>query len=190
MQFTVTLEGQDRLRAQLEALGTEAPKAIARALNRVLGTARTRVLRRLAADTGLPQKVLRPGLSQERATFTRQEATLRASARPMKLIRFLPSARPRHAVRIPPGLTVTPRLATSPFAQIMPRSGHLGIFKRRGRARGPIAELFGPSLHGVLVRQRIAEALRPELEAELVARLEHEIAFLATGRGVGAGGAA
>lgn len=184
MQLTVTLEGAEALRARLEALGTQAPVAISRALNRTLSVVQTATLRALAADTGLAQKDIRGGLATERARVGHQEATLRVTGRRIPLLAFgARQTRTGVTYRLGQGRGLAP----SAFLATM-RSGHRGAFKRKTPRRLPIVELFGPSLPHVIVKQRIFEALQAKAEETLRTRLEHEIQFLADRGALAAGG--
>lgn len=63
----------------LGAVGDDGVKVQARALNHVGGVARTRVVRELAAQTGLPQKTIRKAVKVKRATWSDLEFRLSAS---------------------------------------------------------------------------------------------------------------
>lgn len=181
---TITLEGGRALRERLQALGREAPRAITRALNRTIASARVLARRALAADLGLAQKFIDRDLATRNATFARLEAALTVRGRRLPLIAF--GARGPEPSR-GRGRGVSYRIGTggrqtiaSAFLATMP-SGHRGVFKRRGTKRLPIAELFGPSLPHV-ARRRVFEAVRVKSSADLEKNLQHEIAFLMKGR--------
>jgi hypothetical protein len=157
------------------------PRAYVRAVNHTFATGRTQLLRKLAAATRLPQKRIRPSVILRRATLRQTEAKLVIAGRPIPAIAFVASARAGRPVRLPTGLAITPALPTPAFVQTMPRSGHTGIFKRGGRPRLPIAQLFGPSIPALVDPQ--VPVLKSELEQKLRARFEHELAFLTRGRG-------
>jgi len=174
MQLAVTLEGADALRARLETLGRQAPVAIARAVNRTLSTVQTATVRALATNTNLAQKDVRKALSITRARPGNPEGVLRVTGRRIPLLAFgARQTRGGVTYRLGQGRGLAP----SAFLATM-RSGHRGVFKRKGSPRLPITELFGPSLPHVVVNQRIFEALQVKGQETLKARLEHEIQFL------------
>lgn len=72
----------------LGALGNDAPKVINRALNRTGDMARTRVVRVLAKQTGLPQKTIRKAVKVKRASWSDLEYTLRSSGGDVSLKYF------------------------------------------------------------------------------------------------------
>ncbi|HEV8642168.1 MAG TPA: phage tail protein [Methylomirabilota bacterium] len=201
MDVRVTVDTRDLERA-FDALGAEAPRAVARAMNRTIATVKTAAVRASAAVLTLPQKDVRPAFFESRATSTRLEADLRASGKRIPLIAF--GARGPEPSR-GRGRGVTYRLpggrgrgtVPSGFIATM-RSGHRGVFKRtsnlypparRGpkpnRAWLPIRELFGPSIPRVLLEGREGDALRTLAAEALVTNLEHEVAFLVERRAAG-----
>lgn len=176
MRITIRPEGLARP-GRLAALGLDLRLATVRALNRTVSTVRTATSRALAQDTGLPQKLIRPRLAVERATFTRQQATLSITGRRLPLIAFgARQTRTGVTYRLPGGRGRAPHAFLSTM-----RSGHLGVFQRRGLPRLPIVELFGPSLPQV-IRKHLPD-LRRVGEAALQTNLAHEIDFLLRGRG-------
>lgn len=179
IKLEVTLSGAADLQGRLRALGAAAPVAVMRAVNRTAATGRTRSIRLLTKATGLARKTVAPSVAVRRATPETGEASIRFTGRRIPLIRFARAARPGRPVTIPDDLTVTPDLPTPAFAQRMPRSGHLGIFKRRTTKHLPISELRGPSIPE-LIASRIP-GLALELTPDLRKNLEHEIDFLVSG---------
>lgn len=63
----------------LGALGQDGPKVIERALNRTGDTGKTRVVRALAKQTGLPQKTIRKAVVVKRASWQDLEYRLSSS---------------------------------------------------------------------------------------------------------------
>ncbi len=63
-------------------------------------------------------------------------------------------------------------------------SGHIGVFVRRGRARLPIDQLFGPSIpHVATESQTLKRALEIDVTKALSDRLDHQIGRLLAKRG-------
>jgi hypothetical protein len=173
MELRVTLEGAEAYQARLHALGRLGPVVAMRATNDALGAARTDVRRGLAADSGLTQAVVRQSMSEVRATVSRPEARLTVTGRRIPLIDFRArQTRTGVSYRLPGGRNTVP----GGFIQTM-RSGHRGVFKRRGRPRLPIDELFGPSLPHIVRRRGLFDPRR--YEAVLRRRFEHHLTFLA-----------
>ena len=63
-------------------------------------------------------------------------------------------------------------------------SGHTGVFRRRGRARLPIMQLFGPSIPHVAEQSpTLKRALDVDMTKSLSARIDHEIGRLLAKQG-------
>jgi hypothetical protein len=54
-------------------------------------------------------------------------------------------------------------------------SGHTGVFRRVGRKRLPIDQLYGPAIPVMLSEPGIAEHLQEEAHKRMVVRLDHEV---------------
>src|SRR4030095_16410433 len=65
------------------------------------------------------------------------------------------------------------------FIATMPGGGHRGVYERKGTARLPIRELYGPSVHGMMARTdvlpRIAEYLNERLLVNLARQIDRRI---------------
>lgn len=60
------------------------------------------------------------------------------------------------------------------FVQIM-RNNSLGVFRRRGKQRLPIEQLYGPGVPIMLNSAKIRDKLQDEMTQKLEQRLEHEM---------------
>lgn len=184
---SVSIEGNDTVSANLAAYPEATTRATVRALNRAMASARTVMVREIARDMGLKAKDVREVMVLREAHAGRLEATLEASAKRIPLIDFKARGpEPSHGkgtgvrYRLPGGRNHAPHafIATT-------RSGHRGVFQRRGLGRLPIVELAGPSLVRVFKKHRALGLARAQ-EA-FVQNFGHELAF-ATGQS-GSGGA-
>lgn len=193
--FALSVTGTEDLTRRLLELGTDAPKAATRAVNKTLTTLKTLASRGIAADLGITRKFVDRSLATRRATFNREIGTLTVSGYRDDRGRFTPSGRiPLIAFgasgpepsrgrgagvryRLPGGRGV----AAHAFLATM-RSGHRGIFRRKGDAgRLPIRELYGPSPTRVFSRKILQGALA-DTEAALAKHLDHEINWILTQR--------
>ena len=131
-----------RLQRELKNLPRALPKIMSRALNRTALSARTEVSRSLAGRIGLRIKDVRQRVVMQKASYSNWRSAIRISSRRLPIIRF-------GARQTAKGVTYKQGrqrvLIRHAFIATMP-SGHRGIFKRKGGARLPIAELRGPSL--------------------------------------------
>lgn len=160
------------------ALRANAKPAIARALNRSIGSASTVMVRGMSKDLGLKSSDVRDQLKRTEASPTSLLARLRATGKRIPLIQFRAKGPEPSRGR---GRGVTARLPGGagryPHAFIATmKSGHRGVFARRGTGgRLPVAELRGPSLPHVFVKFR-PDGLARGLE-QLVKNLRSELRF-------------
>jgi minor tail protein Z (GPZ) len=162
----------------IRRLGTRAPIAVARAVNRTASAERTQAKRAIAADTGLRAKDVDAALKVENATPDRLKAFITVSGRRIRLIAFgargpEPSRGRGRGVsyRLPKGRG---RHAQAFIARM--KSGHRGVFVRATPHRLPILELFGPSLPKSFETTYLGTAPERAL-ATLTKNLRHEISY-------------
>jgi len=118
------------------------PKVMSRGLNRTATSARTQISRSLAKEIGLKIKDVRGKLSLQRATYSNWRSAVGVSSKRFGLIKF-------RARQTKKGVTYKKGrkriLFRHAFIATM-KTGHRGVFLRKGPARLPIQELKGPSL--------------------------------------------
>lgn len=175
--ITIAVDGVEQVARRFDTASEKVDRAKVRAANRAIGSARTVMVRAIAGDTGLPSRKVREALAFREATHARPSAELSARLKRIPLIDF--NARGPEPSR-GKGRGVRWRLTGSrghdPKAFIARmRSGHRGVFKRKGTARLGIAELHGPSLGHVFQKHRPAAIARAQ---EMFAKnMKHELEF-------------
>lgn len=171
MAFTLDSKAFVQAFAQLRS---EAPKAIARGLNRTAQGAQTDAVRAVAENMKIRQAAVRKAIRIAKANSTLLQAEVVATGRRIPLIEFKARQTKRGVTydlgggrqRIPSG-----------FITIV-GAGHVGVFARKGKARLPIQEKFGPSIPKVFANQAIMDAIRTRAEADLEKNVAHEIEYL------------
>lgn len=163
------------------------PRVLTRVLNRSLSEVRTLVKRGIAEDTGIPVSQVDKSLTSEEANFGRLVARLVVRGRRLPLTAFK-ARQTRKGVTYSVG-SKGRTLAESAFIATM-RSGHTGVFRRRGKfpalaGRLPIDELKGPSLPRVLANQWIARGWQKQGEAVVQKNLDRETKFFIERAGKG-----
>ena len=162
-----------QLVARLQALGTQAPLATVRALNRARISVTARLVKWLTAATGIPSARLRKSMRSRAATRQDLSAAISLYAGRAPLIQYNRQIQMRG-------------LPAGGFRARMPGSGHVGYFERapgaRHRRRGepfaphalPIREIKGPAFTSFIseigfadLLKYGAERLRIELDREL-----------------------
>lgn len=159
----------------LKALGKKpAIKAGVRAVNRTLTSSRSAVTKVVAPDMGLQQKVVREQLTVVAAKNTGDapHGALYASTRRIPLVEFRARQTKRGVkARLPGGAGTYPNA----FIRTM-RSGHTGVFQRRGATRLPIYQLHGPSPFQAF--QKHAPAAQARAVEVLDKNFQHEFDYL------------
>lgn len=84
----IDVKGLQQFKNLLGALGKDAPKAVNSALNHTGGKARTQVVRTLAKQTGLPQKLIRRAVKVKRSVWSDLEYRLSAAGGSVSLKYF------------------------------------------------------------------------------------------------------
>lgn len=161
---TVTYNEQtlDLLQQVFRQFPRKLRSLLPKAINRTLEHARAVTTDQIAAIKNIMQKRIRERLVITRATGNRWEGNLAISSRRIPLMAFsakwrvfgsagqkdLDSGRATHARAVTYNID-SQKVAPHAFITEL-RSGHKGVFQRKGKARYPIRELFGPSLGRVV----------------------------------------
>lgn len=164
--------GVTSFEAALKTIADDKVKLIyVRALNRTAERVFTVVKRTVAAQVGLPQKVVvaRGAMRIRKATGGILQASVDASGGFMPLRLF--AARKTKA-----GVTAAPWGTRRVFKHtfLVGKAGG-NVFKRLGKGRLPIKKLWGPAVPREMVRDESAAAFHAVVGAEMPKRLAHEI---------------
>lgn len=165
------------------------PSAATRAINRTLTTVRAEAARDVAADIGVPVRQVAAAMVITKARFTDLRGVITITGRRIRLI-DLNATGPEPSRGAGSGVSYAlgggRRRIGSAFIATM-RSGHRGVFKRKGRTRLPIQELFGPSIPRVAAKTSILSALKTLGQQTLTRNLGSEIRYLLSGTRVPTG---
>lgn len=175
--FNVVLDTTSTDRA-FKRLKEGARPAIARALNRSAGSAKTAMVRVIAADLGLKAGDVRDHVVVKEARPDNLTATFFASGKRLPLIDFRargpePSRGKGRGVsaRLPGGAGRYPNAFIATMG-----SGHRGVFVRRpGSGRLPITELHGPSIAQSFRKNVSIGAARAK--EQLIKNIQSELRF-------------
>jgi len=162
-----------RIRKMLRAVPQGMPRVMSRGINRTATGARTEIARRIAAIVKIKQTAIKKGIKLTKATYRRWLANLNIYGKRIPLIEF-------GARQLKAGVSYSiekggaRKRIPSAFIQIMPVSGHRGVFKRYRPTtkRLPIVQLFGPSVGTVFEG---AGRIAAEIERETGKKLEKNI---------------
>jgi len=148
-------------------LARRVPNAASAALNRVAASARASAAKTIASDIGIKQSVVRDSVVIHKATSTTVEAQIVATGKRIPII----DMGARQTAR---GVTYKSGAGrkTVPGAFIARVGQHTGVFKRFGRRRLPIGELFGPSLVLVFKKSAVQTAMRAVIRTRMPVEME------------------
>lgn len=170
LTLTLKTEGWQR---GLDRLIQQYPQAVNRALTRAATSARVVMVREVARDLGIKQGDVTSAIGSPRvlASGDRMAATIVATGARIALYKFRArQTRTGVTAKLPTGAGTYPGAFIATMA-----SGHVGVFKRKGSARKPIFELFGPSVPKVFDKYMPLGLARGQ--EQLVKNLVHELRF-------------
>ena len=170
-------------KCSLLADGKTIEKAIARAAKRAADAGKTETKRQLAAEYTLPPTEI------GKTIFTGGSVTgswMRLRSSPIALTKFK-SVTPK-GVMPPAKGPVKAQVKKSGGAELKMafvakmKSGHIGVFERKGEKRLPIKELFGPSTTGMFkANENVNVAVLEKIQETLDKRIEHELGRILNG---------
>ena len=172
-QFEIEVNAEQAEQA-LRRWPNRTARATMRSLNRSLTTGRAVLARLISQDMGLRIGDAKDAILVEQASAAKMEIRLKASLRRLPLVQFNARQTARGVTyKGGSGRSVVP----SAFLATM-STGHTGVFKRVGKPRLPIKQLYGPSIGHVFIKHR--QAGTDAILAAFDKNLEHELAFAAT----------
>lgn len=165
---------------KIRRLVKEFPKAEIRALNKTARSARSFVSKEIRQTYRIAKSDLDPNLFIEKASRRRLVASLVAAGRRLAIIKF-------RAKQTATGVNVEIRrgrrkAVKGAFIARM-RSGHVGVMRRRGKKRLPIAELRTIGVDAMMSSREIFSKARRFIEARFRKVFEQEIKFEMLKRG-------
>jgi Prophage minor tail protein Z (GPZ) len=170
-----TLASLVNLENVLRQVGNQAPHAIRRAVNHTGDKALTQVSRTLAKQTGVKYRVVKRALTVQRANYDRASYKIGAKGGYISLKEF-DARQTRKGV----SAMVWGKRRVFPHSFISQKlGGH--VFVRMGKGRNPIRKMWGPALPAELVKAETAAIFLSTVEANLPARVAHEVAALLAG---------
>ncbi len=172
------------LRRLLREIPRDVPKVINRALNKVAKSTHVKILRKISGEYAVSQRVLKEkNVFLTRSNYKNLRAIIKIKGRRISLLAFKAKQLKKgvsYKIKKKGGRKTVYGFMESPpgsgKATVMPNPigpGHRGVFKRRGRKRKPIVELFGPSIPAAF--QNIQEFTAGTLEKEIGNKLGKEL---------------
>jgi len=191
ISVTVTPAQQKDLEQTLAGITNGLSRVMVGAINKTLLTGRSRIVKRIGQEIELKQKVIRESVGIRRAKGGESpQGAITFSRKAIPLIKFSPQPKLPGKGKGRTGVTVKVRKGKretlrGTFVARM-KSGHIGVFERKGRGaarvkRGPIVERYGPTVLGVfdgapgVAAEEIA-ALGPVLMKNIASQVDRLLA--------------
>lgn len=146
-------------------------RAAAAALNDTAKNAQVQAVKSAAPKLGLPSRDVKAAMSITSATTGHLEAAIIASGRPIPLIRFKP--KDRRGVGVSVRIAGKTDVFRHAFIATM-KSGYRAVWERVGTARGPVKQLYGPSIPGIMAREDVRTAVAETIDKQLGKNLKRE----------------
>ncbi len=166
MQIDINTAGMDTLVRRFRALPKQAERAEKRAVGKTTTKARSELVKDVARQNQITQKIIRRFRSARKISRSRLTGIAWLGYRPIKASYV---GKPRQTKR---GVRVRRFFFEGAFVATMP-SGHTGVFKRKGKERLPIVEQ-------VIELQRAvqsADSVRDRMGDEFIKRFQQELNF-------------
>jgi Prophage minor tail protein Z (GPZ) len=166
VQIDINTAGMDTLVRRFKALPKQAERAEKRAISKTTTKARSELVKDVARQNDITQKVIRQFRSVRKISRSRLTGIAWLGYKPIKASYV---GRPRQTKR---GARVRRFFFEGAFVATMP-TGHVGVFKRKGKERLPIAEQ-------VIELQQVAgsaAAVRDRMGDEFIKRFRQELNF-------------
>lgn len=181
MRFDVRSDVREVERA-LGGMKKGVATVVTRAANKAIRSARTASVRAIAKDLpGVRQKRIRDMMTMRLARTTSWSAYIEPrDGRRIPISEFAARQTQRGVTyRTQEGR----RLIPGAFLATM-KSGHSGVFKRKGKRRLPIYETFGPSIPFVFIRARIQQPIDKAAREDWTREAYRQIELLRTQQGL------
>ena len=185
IDITLKITGEQLKRAQqlLRAYPVRMPMLMADVLNRAIAKARTETVSAVTARYQIKAGDVRTTLHLVHATRNRLIARLSSKGARIPLYQFTVIPRGiKRPTRPKAGLKVgVLRGSRKPmmhaFVEEM-KSGHIGVFTRRGTGRFPIEEKFSPDVPSMVGYKTVIDRIEAQAVAMYEKRLDHAISQL------------
>ena len=177
---TVTEKQLEQAERLLSHVKGGASKAVARALNRSINTARSELVRGIREEYTVRAAPVRNSINIRSSTPQRLEAEIKTLGEPLPLNYFkvkpsTPNPRRTSKIRVSVRKGSAKPIGSAFVARL---GGTNKVFERVGKARLPIRRLFGPSVPQMAENDKTIENVADSARVSMDKRLSHEIGRL------------
>jgi hypothetical protein len=170
----------NRIQRLLSYVPKSIPQVFSTALNRTATTARKESAQKISAASGMKVNIVRNMIFLQKATRTQWFSVLRFKSTFINAIKFFKSRSRDGKTKFtnPGNVKLWVKGGgdpISPFIQTMP-SGFTGVFDRKGFARLPIRQVFGPTLSEIFAGSSgIVNEVHRNASANLAKNVEGQV---------------
>lgn len=178
MQINVKADVQKVMAMLNDTQRNIVPQAASRAINKTLTTVAAEAARQVKQDigTGISIGFIKSNLEKKQANYHNLYGSITAKGDRLPIIEIDP-----HAKQTAGGVSYRSRGETHEIPQAflaVMKSGHKGVFTRKGKPRLPISEKYGPSLPKVFTNNAIMTAMVNIANSRWQTTFHQEINFL------------
>lgn len=173
-----TAEQIDRAERLLGHIPGAAPKAMARAINRATESARTEAARKVRSMYYITQKDVKSTIKVYPASPGDLSALVVSRGNLIALTKFRITPKKPQPKRKSDIIVRVKRGSGGPVKKAFVakmKSGHTGVFRRAGKQRYPINQMYGPSIPEMIGNPTVTGWVEEKARERLDQRLEHEI---------------
>lgn len=167
----------------LRGMGQGTDRVIVRAINRGIRTANTASVRGVSKELGVRQKRVRDMMAQRFARSGSYRAFIEPQDGRRLPLSELAARQTQRGVSFRGRPGQGRQTVPGAFLATM-KSGYHGVFKRTGKRRLPIAELFGPSVPFVFLRDHVIAATDKAAREDVVREAYRQLDLLRTQQGL------
>lgn len=174
----INTERTQQLISEFAGIEGKVPLALSRAINRSAAAAKSEATRQVRSQYTVKAGTVNQTIKVSRATPDRLEAKIESRGSNLRLIDFSvtptkPSPRRRTATKAAVRRGAK-KVISGAFVQRMP-NGSAGVFRRTGKSRLPIEQLYGPAVPVMMNNDDVVKAVQERAEQQLESRISHEI---------------
>ena len=152
LSFSVDKVVSKAIRRKLNNVASGIEKATSRALNRTSTSTIAFFSKETRKEVNVKASTLKKGIRKQRARPKNPVAVMNVSGAHVPLI-AMGARQTKRGVTVRKYKTGGRILLKGAFIKTMPKSGHIGVFRRVNESRLPIQEQFGPSLIALWVKR-------------------------------------
>ncbi|WP_051775873.1 phage tail protein [Paenibacillus tyrfis] len=179
IDFTSTRKELKQATVSLRFVEKNIPKAFSAAMNRVSAGVKTEAAKKVRETYYVKHGDVLKTIKVSKANPAKLEMLLTSRGPSIPLIKFrtTPSTPPARQPKVLKA-AVKKEGGKKPIRGafvVQMGSGHVGVFRRAGKKRLPVDELYGPSIPVMLGEPGVAEHLQEEAQRRMGQRLDHEV---------------